>query len=185
MVLTWSPFTILALCLSGRYLRLEISAFGTPTNRLVKHKLQSQNLGTKFLFRAVFFPIYDFPCGKLVRNLQSGKFCNFSIFEKHNLFFKLCSTRNMLYFSRLLASLKELISDQFKWKGLKRFGQPEQENWAALIHSHEQGHSGQNQFWEFRLRTDWSDQPDWTKGKQLKFSVATIKIVAAVTKAVW
>ena len=27
-----------------------------------------------------------------------------------------------------------------------RFGRPERENWAPLIH--EQGHSGQNQFWE-------------------------------------
>ena len=45
----------------------------------------------------------------------------------------------------VLASLNEKIQGAQLSK-FPRFGRPERENWAALIH--EQGHSGQNQFWE-------------------------------------
>ena len=75
--------------------------------------------------------------------------------------------------------LKRTGSGQFKWKGPRHactlfppqlskfphFGQPEWENWAALIHE-------QGPFWPepvlrtcaFHLRTDWSDRPDLTNG---------------------
>ena len=78
-----------------------------------------------------------------------------------NLFtaFSLCY-RLTIYNYRNQDHPKRTGSDQFKRKGPRRartffspqlskflrFGRPEQENWAALIH--EQGHSGQNQFWE-------------------------------------